>query len=166
MRKITGLILAVIVLLCFAKFGFCESITLDSPETLATPSAARIGDWEIIKINADRKLLAVQYSWRDSSNDIINMGNGHVGLNVWYCRDIETPGENANCVDVDDPYDCCTGVGTGTCDGMDDTCFTDVFGFNMRAEDVGTAIGVGLRQLIWNKMKADILTGINDGDFD
>ena len=31
--------------------------------------------------------------------------------------------------------------------------FTDVMGFNIRAEDVGTAIGQGLKQLVWNKLK-------------
>jgi len=47
-----------------------------------------------------------------------------------------------------------------------DTCFTDVFTFQIRAQDVGTPIGVGLRTLIWNRMKQDILTGGNDGSFD
>jgi len=31
--------------------------------------------------------------------------------------------------------------------------FTDVFGFIIRAQDVGTPIGPGLKQLVWNKLK-------------
>jgi len=31
--------------------------------------------------------------------------------------------------------------------------FTDVFGFLIRAQDVGTPIGQGLKQLVWNKLK-------------
>ena len=32
--------------------------------------------------------------------------------------------------------------------------FQDVMGFSIRAQDVGTAIGVGLKGLIYNKMEA------------
>lgn len=46
------------------------------------------------------------------------------------------------------------------------TCFTDVFSFQVRSQDVGTAIGAGLRQLIWNKFRADVLTGSNNGTFE
>ena len=46
------------------------------------------------------------------------------------------------------------------------TDFSDVFGFLMRCpQDGGVKIGVGLRTLIWNKVKASILTGGNDGTF-
>ena len=31
--------------------------------------------------------------------------------------------------------------------------FQDVMGFQIRSQDVGTAIGQGLKQLIWNKME-------------
>ena len=30
--------------------------------------------------------------------------------------------------------------------------FTDIMGFQIRSQDVGTAIGTGLKQLIWNKL--------------
>ena len=50
--------------------------------------------------------------------------------------------------------------------GLDDSCFTDVFSFQIRQQDVDTSIGAGLRTLIWNQMKADVLTGGNDGTFD
>lgn len=45
-------------------------------------------------------------------------------------------------------------------------CFTDVFSFQVRSQDVGTAIGAGLRQLIWNKFRRDVLTGSNNGTFE
>lgn len=43
------------------------------------------------------------------------------------------------------------------------TCFDDTFGFTIRAQDVGTTLGAGLKQLLWNKMKADVLSPGNDG---
>jgi hypothetical protein len=46
-----------------------------------------------------------------------------------------------------------------------DTDFDDVFGFIVRQQDVGTKIGVGLRALIWNKFKSEVLTAGNDGTF-
>jgi len=47
----------------------------------------------------------------------------------------------------------------------EDECFSDVFTFQVREVDVGTSIGHGLRTLIWNKMRPDILTGANNGTF-
>ena len=41
--------------------------------------------------------------------------------------------------------------GVAVIEGSD---FTDVMGFTIRAEDVGVAIGQGLKQLVWNKLKA------------
>lgn len=45
-------------------------------------------------------------------------------------------------------------------------CFTDVFTFHIRSQDVGKSIGAGLRSLIWNKFKAAMLTTGNDGTFE
>lgn len=146
--------------LCFA-----DSITLDSNQALSPSTAAQISDWEITKINAKSKTMVIRYRWRDETGKIVYMGQGRTGWQTWRCRDIQQ-GDNDNCVDVDDPWDCCTGPGTGTCPEDVDTCFSDVFGFTIRSQDVGTGIGLGLRALIWNQMKQDILTGGNDGTFD
>ena len=54
---------------------------------------------------------------------------------------------------------------TWRCTNNEETCFSDVFSFQVRTQDVGTSIGVGLRTLIWNKFRSDIL-GANDGTFD
>jgi len=45
---------------------------------------------------------------------------------------------------------------TATLEGAD---FNDVMAFSIRSQDVGTAIGAGLKQLIWNKMK--VIYGID-----
>jgi hypothetical protein len=70
----------------------------------------------------------------------------------WICLDAPE-------VLVDPPID-------NTVIAPEQTCFTETFGFAIRAQDVGSAIGVGLRNLLWNKMKADVLTGGNDGTFE
>ena len=86
------------------------------------------------------------------------------GWNTWNCVNTPVPGENSECVAEDDPYDCCSGEGTGTCDDMLDTCFSDVFGFVIRSQDVGTPLGQGLRTLIYNAWRDDVIPG-NDGTF-
>jgi hypothetical protein len=51
---------------------------------------------------------------------------------------------------------------TWTCDGSD---FTQIFNFEIRSQDVGMPIGRALQKLIWTKMKSQILSPGNDGDF-
>lgn len=140
-----------------------ENVALDTEETLQVPTSQKM-DWYIDHINAQNKTMIVKYRWKDATDSPINL-NGK-SWQEWRCQDIEVPGTNAECLGTSDPYECCTGVGTGTCDDMLDTCFTDVFGFQIRAQDVGTGIGVGLRTLIWNQFKQDVLTSGNDGTFD
>jgi hypothetical protein len=159
--KTLVILLALLVLPISAP---ADRITLDDPEVLSTPEATHL-EWFISKIDAQTNTLQVTYRWRDVDDGAISLGR-RTDWNIWTCRDIETPGENSECLDVDDPWDCCTGLGTGDCDGLDDDCFNSVFGFQIRAQDVDTGIGVGLRTLIWNKMKLDVLTGGNDGTFD
>jgi hypothetical protein len=55
------------------------------------------------------------------------------------------------------------GVHYWTAEGQD---FTDIFSFLIRQQDVGVKIGVGLRTLILNKFKADVLSAGNSGTFD
>ena len=156
--------IAVLVLLALPCWALADRITLTDEETLSTPQAKYM-DWHVSKIDAATKSLQVTYRWRNATEGTIFLG-GRNDWQTWTCRDIETPGENAECTDSLVPYECCTGLGTGTCDGMDDTCFTDVFGFIIRTQDAGTKMGVGLRTLIWNKMQADVLTGGNTGTFE
>lgn len=46
-----------------------------------------------------------------------------------------------------------------SCSGSD---FDNIFGFTIRAQDVGKKVGAALWQLIWSKMKADILKVANN----
>ena len=157
------IITILIALLMCASMAVADTVTLDSTESPSSGTSDTL-KWEITKINATDRILEVKYIWLDDNQNKIYLNRQ--GVNTWRCRDIEVPGENSECLDVEDPYECCTGAGTGTCDDMEDTCFADVFGFLIRSQDVGTKIGVGLRTLIWNKMKADILpTPGNDGTF-
>jgi len=155
-------------------FLFCipvvhaDKIVLDTPETIQTPEASKL-DWEVVSINADRKYMKIKYRWRTSEDEtIFTQRNAD---HYWICRDSyedTNPVFNEECTDAGVPDACCTGVGEGTCDHLvqTDSCFTDVFSFQIRSQDVGTPIGVGLRQLIWNQMKQDILTEGNDGTFE
>lgn len=152
----------------FATSVLADNITLNSNETLAVPTAAAISEWEVVRINAADKVMRIKYRWRDASNNLIQL-NRH-GWHYWTCQDKWedlNPVSNDDCVAAGDPDPCCTGVGTGICDDLTqtDTCFSDVFGFAIRTQDVGMSIGVGLRTLIWNEMKQDILSGGNDGTF-
>ena len=157
-------LIAVLVLLAIPCWVMADKIVLDSAETLSTPQATHM-DWHVSKIDAKTKILQITYRWRDATDGTIHLGS-RSDWQRWSCRDIEVPGENVDCTDALVPYECCTGLGTGTCDDMEDTCFSDVFGFTIRTQDVGTSIGLGLRTLIWNKMKADVLSPTNDGTFE
>jgi len=159
------LAIALFLILVCPALVCADSITLNTNETLSVPESARISDWEIIKINADQKIMTIRYRWRAGDDTVVQLGNRQ-GWQFWTCQDRETPGTNAECLAAGDPYECCTGVGTGTCDDLLDSCFSDVFGFTIRSQDVGTKIGIGLRTLIWNQMKQDVLSGGNDGAFD
>lgn len=161
-----------LILVCvtfFPVISIGDSIVLDSPETLQTPIATKL-KWEIVSINAAKKNMRIKYRWVTSDNKDIYTGRRSVD-HYWNCRDRWqdlNPVSNDECVAAGDPDPCCTGAGTGTCDDLTqtDSCFSDVFGFQIRTQDVGTGIGVGLRTLIWNQMKQDILTPGNDGTFE
>ena len=153
----------VLTFLLLAPFAFADDITLDSNEVLIVPTATRISEWEIIRISAASKILRVKYRWRAADDSLIKLER--TGWNYWTCRNTYQ-GNNESCTALDTPWDCCSDLETGTCPEIVGTCFSDVFGFQIRTQDVGTSIGAGLRTLIWNKMKSDILTGGNDGDFD
>ena len=162
MRKLVFILIISFLLGPFSVSA--DRITLDSAENLAVPTSRHIANWHISKIDPADKILRVRYQWATDDNKIIKTTPS--GWNTWDCRDIEVPGENINCTAAGEPWACCTGNTTGTCDDMVDTCFTDVFGFTIRAQDVGTSIGSGLKTLIWNRMKQDILSETNNGTFD
>jgi len=167
MKKL--IVLLVFIGLLIPVLAISDSITLTSPETLQVPTSQKL-DWYIDRIDASAKLLRVAYRWRGSSGEVISLGTRNPWM-TWDCRNRPAiPAfDVGTCLDVADPHPCCTGLGTGSgCPAGTpaDTCFSDVFGFTIRTQDVGTGIGVGLRTLIWNKMRQSILTGANNGTFD
>lgn len=93
------------------------------------------------------------------------MKNGRI-VHTWTVQNIPDDPETDSslCVDVNDPWPCCTGPGTGDCDESNPE-FSNIFLFQIRSQDVGTPIGRGLRNLIWHRMKDDVLTEGNDGSF-
>ena len=117
--------------------------------------------------------ISVKFRYRDSTGEVVDViaipactrCNIRRGWVTWTCREREEE-LVANCTDVDEPYGGCTGVGTGSNLDPGDSCFTDIFTFQIRQQDVNTSIGIGLRTLIWNEMKHDVLTGANEGTFD
>jgi len=167
MKKIFCSILCLLFVFCSALIVKAERITLDSNEIIDTPQATHM-EWYISHISGKEKVLKVRYRWIGSNNEPIRFSDTNKSWNTWTCRevpDLNPTENNVDCTDSEAPYECCTGLGTGTCD-EEDTCFNDVFGFEIRAQDVGTGIGVGLRTLIWNKMRVEVLTPGNNGTFD
>jgi hypothetical protein len=159
--------LFIIIVMCFLLpiFSSAEELVLDTPKPISTPEISSY-DWEAIIINRDDKTLVVRYNSLDSNGDKITFSNGRQ-LKSYVCQNIpDDPGTDVNdCVSEGEPYACCTGFGTGNCDESD-PCFDDIFGFEIRTQDVGTKIGIGLRNLIKNKFKNSVIGAGNDGSFD
>lgn len=154
-----------LILLVVPVASGAERINLSESESIDTPTATKM-NWYIDHIDGKTDYMAVRYQWLTSNNTPIRNRDTFNSWQTWECRDIPTPGENAQCVGTADPFPCCTGAGAGTCDGLDDNCFSAIFRFNVRSQDVGTPIGVGLRTLIWNQMRQDVLSPGNNGAFE
>jgi len=127
----------------FSVVSWADEITLNNPEALAPPTAVAI-DFRQIKINLNPNWLELDFRFLDSDGEEILAENGRT-QRLWRCQNM-----------ADNPM---------TPENETSTCFSDIFMFAIRAQDVGTPIGRGLRNLIWNRMKLDILTGGNDGTF-
>ena len=136
-------LLFVCLLILSAGVVWADMVTLTTPESVASPVAPKI-EFNVAEINAATKTIRVQYRWINPDGTPIVLNN-RAGWLSWYGRDIN-----------DDPE---------TPQDETDTTFSDIFLFQIRAQDVGTPIGKGLRTLIWNQMKGDILTPGNDGTF-
>ena len=112
-----------------SAFGF----TLTLPEPISPPIATQISI-EKISIDETRKMLSVEYKFIAEDGSQIYLPSGRGFARQWVCADTVN--------EVGAPLS---------------TCFTAVFGFQIRQADVGKKIGTGLWQLIWNKMKLDVL---------
>jgi hypothetical protein len=145
MKKI---ILAMFVLVFLAGFAHADKLTLNSSQTAVSPITTVL-DWRNVNIDLSNRnnILTVIYFKLNAAGQRIPMENGKV-RRTWICRnkadDSETPADESS------------------------TCWTDVFMFAIRTQDVGTSIGRGLRQLILNQMKQDptVFDAGNDGTFD
>lgn len=135
-----------LLLTVFAFSGAAQAdmITLNATEQLTPPTAAKIHLQQII-IDASSKVLQVKYRWLDSNNQPIQVRD-HPVVQTWTCRNR-----------ADSPE---------TPEDETDNCFSSIFGFSIRQQDVGVKLGIGLRNLLWNRMKQDLLTTGNDGVFD
>lgn len=156
-----GCLLAVLI-----GTGEADRITLNQSQTLDPPVATKL-DFLGFQVNVAAQELTVHYRWLSPDDTPIRDADSFNATRTWVCRDIPAPfPDNLHCTGPGTPDACCTGSMTGTCNVPLDDCFTSVFRFQVRAQDVGTPIGIGLRQLIWNQMRQEIRPGVIDGTFD
>ena len=142
------LIIAICLTFGFASMASADVLVLNSPQTEVSPIVISL-DWRRITLDLGNQdnVLTVQYFKLNAAGQRIPMSNGAV-RRTWICRDM-----------VDNPE---------TTEDETSTCWSDVFMFNIRTQDVGSPIGRGLRQLIFNQMKndPDVINPGNDGSFD
>ena len=156
MKKV--LLFTVFFLLC-SGIVYADTVVLNSTETVpSAPSniATRVV-WNKVIVRPAEKTCLVEFKWRDSA------GNDIGDWKYFQCRDYANQSGqllNADCTAIGAPYECCYGNQVGVCQ-----CFSDTFGFIVRTQDVGTKIGIGFRQLIWNQFKKVFLGAGNDGTF-
>jgi len=135
-------ILVVFIVLFVSVSVLADTVDLTQMEDLQIPQANKLQVHKI-EILLPHKLVVVHYIWQNDNNQIAITGKK---MQRWLCRNT-----------LDDPET--TGV------DETDLCWDNIFLFSIRAQDVGTPIGKGLRDLLWNEMKQDILSGGNDGSF-
>ena len=162
----TILVRSVAFLLLSLGMVQADTITLTAPQTLDPVQATKIKFIDFAVVNAEQTLI-VHYQWMSANGTPIRDPDTFNATKTWVCRNIPAPSpDNLHCTGPGTPDACCTASGTGTCNVPIDTCFSDVFRFSVRAQDVGTPIGMGLRQLIWARMRQEIRAGGVDGSFD
>jgi hypothetical protein len=127
MKKFTlALILSFLPIMAFA-----QSADLSPPAQLSVPTAAKLqlmGRHE----NFVEKTMVVYFRFLDANGrPIYAAGTNGRFDNTWTCSD-DPDAEPAK------------------------TCFSDVYGFQIRQQDVGVTLGKGTRALIIAKMKQDI----------
>jgi len=142
------LFFALFGLLVFTGIANADKLTLVSPQTEVSPIVVDL-DWRNINLDISNRnnILTVTYFKLNASGQRIPLADGTV-RRTWVCKNI-----------VDNPE---------TPQDETSTCWSDIFMFSIRAQDVGTPIGRGLRQLILNKMKNDptVFEPGNSGAFD
>lgn len=153
-------ILLAMAIVLVAVSAQAQVLTLNTPETLAVPTAPKLFLKEV-NINVQDQTVKVVYQFMTEDNQPIPMPRTSIVDRAWYCSN-RAAQLAENCTGLHEPYFGCTGVGIGENLDPGSTCFSDTFGFAVRSQDVGVQIGKGLRALIWSKMRPDILTGTNN----
>jgi hypothetical protein len=161
MKKI---IISLLIAVLFVPAAYADRVVLNSTESLSTPTAAKM-DWFIDNITPSAQVLRVKYRWLDASDGPIQLSGASSAWRTWECRN-RAAQLAADCTAAGEPYAGCTGAGTGENLDPGDACFTDVFGFSIRSQDVGTTLGAGLRTLLWNQFRLDVLSTGNNGTFE
>lgn len=153
-----------LIFVCFlfaTTIGYSQTIPLNSTETLAVPTATSVNIRKI-EVNVNSKQIEVTYRFLDSNNNAIPMKEVAGIDRKWKCFDL--PAENvANCTGLEQPYKCCTGVGTGTDCFGGDLCWSNSYADDIKSGEVDNKIGKRFLKRIWDLLKVNILTAGNDG---
>lgn len=143
-------IIPILLVLFAVSIVHADILTLNTSENEVTPSVSSIELAEVfIDLEGRNNELTVYYYKLNSEGKRIPDPDTLRTRRLWKCRNY-----------ADNP---------DTPEDESDPCFSDIFLFVVRNADVGTPIGRGLRQLIWNRMKKDlkvVKTKDNDGSFD
>ena len=164
------ILLSTIIIVMMAMPVMADKLVFDTPQVVSPVNATGL-DWDIVKYDKRDRHLRVLWRLVDENGIRIPIsGVDSKGWLRWDCRDIRTRGENALCVGEEDPWECCTGVGTGDCDGWDNTCFASIYNFKIQEQHVGSDLGQVFLLRIWTVFKNDpkvaaILQSI-DGTFE
>lgn len=152
MRKI----ITAVLFLSLAGYALGADYNLTAPKDLI-PSQAESYSFRQIYGDADSKRVQLYYYWKDANGDVIRpYGNARDGKQIFECTDQDSVPDvrNLDCVALDDPHDCCTGLGTGTCDDrfLNADCTADGAPFDCCTDlDEGTCE-------CWNDIKSTLQT--------
>ena len=187
MKKLAAIL--TVLILMWGGIALADSGSLSTPRDVQPTQATSI-DWEF-NLGTRSNAVTGRHRWKASDGTVIYLpGSSRGGWINWSLRNWtidSVPGvDNSDCVGVDDPDDCCTGVGAGTCDDyvpmLNDDCTaagepspcctgldagvcegwsdTALFDCGSSACD-GYILGVGLRTLILNQWKKVYCPGCN-----
>ena len=104
-------IILVVIALLFSSTAYGQVLTLNSPETLAVPTATKL-DLRTVAINVTDQNITVTYRFIDADNQPIPVKGSNALDRTWRCQE-RAEQLAADCTAEHTPYWGCTGVGTG-----------------------------------------------------
>lgn len=116
-----------------------ETITLNTPEALAPPTASSI-EWNSIKVDLNEEIIRANFTWRNETSVI------PVGGTIEQTQIVRNIPDNPD-----------------TPGNEQDNQYTKSWEYEIRAEDVGKKIGKVLLRKVFNQFKDRILTAGNTG---